>query len=119
MAGATLGDAGLDALFGTDPSPVMAAVSAPSGTYRRADGGVEVTGTWRYASGVRHADWVMLTALEAEAAAPNVRTADATIGTEWSVMALEGTGSVDVTTEAVFVPDPLVIDPLPGPLRGG
>ena len=62
MAGATLGDDGLDALFGTDPSPVMAAVSAPSGTYRRIDGGVEVTGTWKYASGVRHADWVMLTA---------------------------------------------------------
>ena len=46
MAGATLGDDGLDALFGTDPSPVMAAVSAPSGTYRRVAGGVEVTGTW-------------------------------------------------------------------------
>lgn len=124
MAGATLGDDGLDALFGTDPSPVMAAVSAPSGTYRRVDGGVEVTGTWKYASGVRHADWVMLTALEADATPSNVRivvvrTADAEIGTEWNVMALKGTGSVDVTVDAGFVPDALVIDPLAGPVRGG
>lgn len=124
MAGATLGDDGLDALFGTDPSPVMAAVSAPSGTYRRVDGGVEVTGTWKYASGVRHADWVMLTAFEADTAPPNVRivvvrTADAEIGTEWNVMALKGTGSVDVTVDAAFVPDALVIDPFAGTQRGG
>lgn len=124
MAGATLGDDGLAALFGTDPSPVMAAVSAPSGTYRRVDGGVEVTGTWKYASGVRHADWVMLTAFEADTAPPNVRivvvrTADAEIGTEWNVMALKGTGSVDVTVDAAFVPDALVIDPFAGTQRGG
>jgi alkylation response protein AidB-like acyl-CoA dehydrogenase len=124
MAGAILGDEGLDALFGNDPSPVMAAVSAPSGTYRRVDGGVEVTGTWKYASGVRHADWAMLTALEADSAAPSVRlvvvrTADATIGTDWNVMALKGTGSVDVTVDGAFVPDALVVDPMVGTLRGG
>lgn len=124
MAGAMLGEDGLDALFGTDPSPVMAAVSAPSGTYRRVDDGVEVTGTWKYASGVRHADWVMLTALEADTTPPNVRivvvrTADAEIGTEWNVMALKGTGSVDVTVDAAFVPDALVIDPFGGTQRGG
>lgn len=124
MAGATLGDDGLEALFGTDPCPVMAAVSAPSGTFRKVDGGVEVTGTWKYASGVRHADWVMLAALDADAPTPRVRiavvrTADATIGTEWNVMALKGTGSVDVTVDAGFVPDALVIDPSVGPLRGG
>ena len=124
MAGATLGDDGLDALFGTDPSPVMAAVSAPSGTYRRVAGGVEVTGTWKYASGVRHADWVMLTALEADTTPPEVRivvvrTCDAVIGTEWNVMALKGTGSVDVTVDGAFVPDALVIDPSAGTSRGG
>ncbi len=124
MAGATLGDDGLTALFGSDPSPVMAAVAAPSGTYRQVDGGVEVSGTWKYASGVRHADWVMLTALEADTTPPKVRivvvrTADAAIGTEWNVMALKGTGSVDVTVDAAFVPDALVIDPSVGPLRGG
>lgn len=124
MAGAALGDDGLAALFGSDPSPVMAAVAAPSGTYRQVDGGVEVTGTWKYASGVRHADWVMLTALEEDATSPSVRiavvrTADAVIGTEWNVMALKGTGSVDVTVDAAFVPDALVIDPFVGPLRGG
>ena len=83
-----------------------------------------MTGTWKYASGVRHADWVMLTALEADTTPPNVRivvvrTADADIGTEWNVMALKGTGSVDVTVDAAFVPDALVIDPFAGTQRGG
>ncbi len=124
MAGAMLGDDGLAALFGSDPSPVMAAVSAPSGTYRHVEGGVEVTGTWKYASGVRHADWAMLTALEADTKPANVRivivrTADAEIGTEWNVMALKGTGSVDVTVDSAFVPDALVADPFAGTLRGG
>ncbi|NDH84211.1 MAG: hypothetical protein EBY65_04900, partial [Acidimicrobiia bacterium] len=75
-------------------------------------------------SGVRHADWAMLTALEADSAAPSVRivvvrTADATIGTDWNVMALKGTGSVDVTVDGAFVPDALVVDPMVGTLRGG
>ena len=124
MAGALLDDDGVEALFGGGACPVMAAVSAPSGTYRVVEGGVEVTGTWKYASGVRHADWVMLAALEADVDQPGVRilvtrTADAAIGDEWNVMALKGTGSVDVTVDAGFVPQALVIDPFLGTRRGG
>lgn len=48
-----------------------------------------------------------------------VRTADAAIGAEWNAMALQGTGSVDITVDGAFVPDALVVDPMSGPVRGG
>ena len=123
MAGARLSDSGLDLLFGTDPVPFMAAVAAPTGTFSRVDGGVLVNGTWNYASGVKHADWAMLTMLEASGA-PEVllgvvKTKEAVIHGEWDVMALKGTGSVSITATDVFVPDALTINPLTGPLRGG
>lgn len=123
MAGSRLDDSGLDLVFGNDPSPFMAAVSAPTGKFTQVDGGVVVNGSWNYASGVRHADWVMVTAL-ANADKPSarlcvLRTADTEITGEWDVMALKGTGSVTVIARDVFVPDALVINPKDGPRRGG
>lgn len=123
MAGAKLSDAGLDLVFGTDPSPFMAAVAAPSGTFTPVDGGVLVNGTWNYASGVRHSQWAMVTAIE-KSERPSVklcvlRTSDAVISGEWNVMALKGTGSVSIIAKDVFVPHDLVIDPMTGVLRGG
>lgn len=125
MAGARLSDEGLEALFGVDPVPFMAAVSAPSGTFVRVDGGVLLSGTWRYASGVRHSDWAMLTAIEREATGRPavllgiVRTADAEVGGSWDVMALKGTGSVDITVREHFVPDALTVGVGQPPRRGG
>lgn len=123
MAGARLPDAGLEHVFGHDSAPFLAAVSAPTGTYTRVDGGVVVNGTWSYASGVRHSSWVMVTALQ-KGDVPAVRlcvlrTSDVEITGEWEVMALKGTGSVTVVAHDVFVPDELVINAKDDPLRGG
>ncbi len=123
MAGASLGEVGLEAVFGSNPSPIMAAVAAPSGTFERVDGGVRASGTWRYASGIRHADWVMLTAL-AGSGARGVRMVvvpvdAATVTDDWDVMALKGTGSMTARLDDVFVADELVIDPTADRRRGG
>jgi alkylation response protein AidB-like acyl-CoA dehydrogenase len=122
-AGSRLSDEGIDLLFGSDPSPFLAAVALPTGTFTRVDGGVLMNGTWNYASGVRHADWAMLTAIEA-AEQPTVtlaviRTADATVHGDWNVMALKGTGSVSITAKDVFVPTALTVDPMEPAKRGG
>lgn len=122
-AGSRLSEEGAELLFGSDPSPFLAAVAAPTGTFTHVDGGVLMNGTWNYASGVRHADWAMLTALEATGA-PEVilgiiRTAEATVHGEWNVMALKGTGSVSITAKDVFVPTALTVDPMQPPKRGG
>ena len=123
MAGARLSDEGLDMLFGADPVPFFAAVAAPTGTYTKVDGGITMNGTWNYASGVKHAGWAMLTALDASGA-PQVRMGvvsidDAVVHGDWDVMALKGTGSVSITVDGVFVPDALTFSPFDGPLRGG
>jgi len=122
-AGSRLSDDGIDLLFGSDPSPFLGAVALPTGTFTRVDGGVLMNGTWNYASGVRHADWAMLTAIEA-AEQPTVtlaviRTADATVHGDWNVMALKGTGSVSITAKDVFVPTALTVDPMEPAKRGG
>lgn len=123
MAGARLSEDGLNLLFGSDPVPFLAAVSAPTGTFGRVDGGIVLNGTWNYASGVKHAGWAMLAALDASGA-PDVRLAivriaDTTVHGEWDVMALKGTGSVSITVSDVFVPDALTVNPLEGNMRGG
>ena len=122
-AGSRLSDDGIDLLFGSDPSPFLAAVALPTGTFTRVDGGVLMNGTWNYASGVRHADWAMLTAIEAveqpSVTLAVIRTADATVHGDWNVMALKGTGSVSITAKDVFVPTALTVDPMEPPKRGG
>ena len=122
-AGSRLSDDGIDLLFGSDPSPFLAAVAIPTGTFTRVDGGVLMNGTWNYASGVRHADWAMLTAIEAveqpSVTLAVIRTADATVHGDWNVMALKGTGSVSITAKDVFVPTALTVDPMEPPKRGG
>ncbi len=122
-AGSRLSDDGIDLLFGSDPSPFLAAVAIPTGTFTRVDGGVLMNGTWNYASGVRHADWAMLTAIEAveqpSVTLAVIRTADATVHGDWNVMALKGTGSVSITAKDVFVPTALTVDPMGPPKRGG
>lgn len=124
MAGARLGRAGLDIVFGDNPAPIMAAVSAPSGTFLSVDGGIRLSGTWKYASGVKHSDFALLTAMESGAETPRVRigivpTRDARVDGDWDVMALKGTGSFTIHVDDVFVPDSMVIDPSVAPLRGG
>ena len=122
-AGSRLSDEGIDLLFGSDPSPFLAAVAIPTGTFTRVDGGVLMNGTWNYASGVRHADWAMLTAIEAveqpSVTLAVIRTADATVHGDWNVMALKGTGSVSITAKDVFVPTALTVDPMEPAKRGG
>ena len=122
-AGSRLSDEGINLLFGSDPSPFLAAVALPTGTFTRVDGGVLMNGTWNYASGVRHADWAMLTAIEAveqpTVTLAVIRTADATVHGDWNVMALKGTGSVSITAKDVFVPTALTVDPMEPAKRGG
>lgn len=123
MAGARLSESGLDAVFGNDAAPTMGACSAPTGTFEHAPGGVVTTGVYRYVSGARHADWVMLSAIR-DGDRPEVRMMmlrpdDITLDDNWDVIALRGTGSVNVTTNEAFVPSHLVADPLLGRQRGG
>ena len=123
MAGARLNDLGIDTVFGSGAVPFFAAVAAPSGQFISVEGGIELSGTYRYASGATHAEWFLFTGIESSEQ-PSVRLAcvaaqDVTLGDDWDVMALKGTGSVDATLDSVFVPEHLLADPFVPPERGG
>ncbi|MEY4391941.1 MAG: hypothetical protein RLZZ544_650 [Actinomycetota bacterium] len=123
MSAARLCDEGLATVFPAGAVPFMAAVAAPTGTHVRTDDGIVLTGTWHYASGVTHAEWVLLVSLPADGKgaplAAAVRTADLQVSGTWDVMALKGTGSLTVSCTSLAVPAALTYSPVGEPLRGG
>ena len=105
MAAATLPEAGVEQLFATD-SPLFAAVSAPTGKSTRVDGGYRVSGRWSYASGVHVAEWVLLMTICSDPLGPVFAVlprSEVELHDDWHVAALQGTGSVDVIVDDVFV----------------
>ena len=123
IVGALYHESCLDEVFGSNPAPFLAGVATPAGAFDFVEGGLHATGTYRYASGVRHADWIMVPATESGGSGTIrllVIPADETnISGDWDVMALKGTGSVNVELDDTFVPAHRTVDPLIGPQRGG
>ncbi len=113
MVGATLPEAGLAQVFAED-SPLFAGVSAPSGKSRAVDGGFRVSGRWAYGSGVHIADWVLLATVCDEPSGARyvlLPRDQVELHDDWHVTALQGTGSVDISVDDVFVPQELTADP--------
>ena len=113
MLGAALSDEGLEQVFAQD-SPLVAAVTAPSGRSKRVDGGVRVSGRWAYASGAEVSDWALLMTIAEDPPAPLgvvVPTSALKFHDDWHVAALQGSGSVDVSLDDQFVPEALTVNP--------
>ncbi len=96
------------------PPPTAAAPLAPTGSITRAGDGWEVTGRWEWATGVHHAPWVMVHAIEVGPGAPTdtIATRFALLPTEavavddvWHTSGMRATGSDTVVAAAVAVPD--------------
>lgn len=105
--GAYMPDSTVDIVF-ADGVPICAGVAAPAGRAEPADGGYRISGTWKFASGIRHAEWVFLSTLvEGDPSRPlmaAVRTSNCDIHDSWHVLGLKGTGSCDFSLVDVFVP---------------
>ncbi|MEU4657581.1 hypothetical protein AB0G32_27205 [Streptomyces sp. NPDC023723] len=105
-----------DEVFGADPGAKLASVFAATGTAVRADGGFLLTGSWPYATGILHDDWVILVAREVDAAGEPVGglsllvpAADLTIEDTWHTVGMRATGSHTVVLRDTFVPAHRVI----------
>jgi len=117
------------------PAPIVAGSMAPAGRGEIVDGGFRVSGRWPFSSGCRHADWLMGGFIETRegrpqtdpSGAPRMRVAffpaaDAEVIDTWHVAGLRGTGSHDIQTSELFVPQAFTAVPyseparLPGPL---
>jgi 3-hydroxy-9,10-secoandrosta-1,3,5(10)-triene-9,17-dione monooxygenase len=97
-------------VWGQDNKTLICSSTMPAGKAIAIDGGFRLTGHWRYASACEHSDWALLGGmLHAENAAPDwhffvVPRRDYRIRDNWQVAGLQGTGSIDVILDDVFVP---------------
>jgi 3-hydroxy-9,10-secoandrosta-1,3,5(10)-triene-9,17-dione monooxygenase len=108
---AVLDDRAAHDVWGADSSTLVCSSLMPAGKATAADGGYRLSGHWHYASGCAHGDWALLGAMVASAAGgppegriflvprQDYRTVDS-----WHVSGLQGTGSIDVLVDDVFVP---------------
>ena len=97
-------------VWGRDTSVLICSSTMPAGKATAVDGGFRLGGHWRYASGCEYCDWALLGGMvHSESAPPDwrfflvPRPQYKTIDT-WQVAGLQGTGSIDVILDDVFVP---------------
>lgn len=99
-----------DDLWAERPYVVMPCPLAPTGTATPVSGGYNMTGRWQWATGVQHADWVMVNTLVVRDGDPESRyclapLSDVTVDDVWHTSGMRGTGSNDIVADQVFVPE--------------
>ena len=98
-------------VWGDDASTLICSSTMPAGKATAVDGGFRLTGHWRYASGCEHCGWALLGGMvHADHAPPDWRffvvpRQDYRTIDNWQVAGLQGTGSIDVILDDVFVPN--------------
>ncbi|WP_317452078.1 MULTISPECIES: acyl-CoA dehydrogenase family protein [unclassified Streptomyces] len=102
-------------LWGDSPDTrIAAAVVPPAGRLTRVPGGWRLSGEWAFASGIEHAEWVLLASLDhTGTGAPAYRVLAVPrervrVKETWDAVGLRATGSHSVVideAEAVFVPE--------------
>ena len=113
---AYLPQAAIDEMWSAGRIPTAAAVIMP-GKGSRVAGGFEVSGTWSWASGVRHAEWIGVHILidSGADAPPESRLAffparDIAIDDNWYMSGLKGTGSCNFSIDKKFVREDFTFD---------
>jgi len=108
-AGSYLGETAIKELFGNGRCPVIAGQGTAPGKAKSVDGGYLLTGSWSFASGLRHGDHIHTLGIigetgEARIFVVPVEKAELFLDS-WDVMGLRGTGSIDYTITDAFVPE--------------
>ncbi len=121
-AGAFLADHAVAEIFGEGKRPCIAGQGTRPGSARQVDGGLSLSGSWSFGSGLLHSNYVHSLAIVEETGEPRICVTpieQATLLGNWDVMGLQGTGSIDYSMDGVFVPDgwshfAVTTDPLRG-----
>ena len=113
---AYLPDEAIEQMWAAGRIPTAAGLVMP-GSARQVDGGYRVDGRWSWASGVRHAEWIGVHVLVADAEHGHRRSrfamlpaSEVEIHDNWYVAGLKGTGSCDITVHERFVPEHMTFD---------
>jgi indole-3-acetate monooxygenase len=122
-AGSYLDDAAVKELFSGPRMPVIAGQGTRPGTATPQDGGISLSGSWSFASGIKHGTHIHTLGIigtTGEARIFVLPVEKAVLIDNWDVMGLRGTGSIDYRIDSAFVPEgythPALTDK---PLRGG
>jgi alkylation response protein AidB-like acyl-CoA dehydrogenase len=122
--GAYLADSAVKELFGGDRLPVIAGQGTRPGTAIPEKGGFRLSGSWSFASGIKHGTHIHTLGLiqgTNEARIFVLPVTEATlIESSWDVMGLRATGSIDYKIDGAFVPEGFTHGALTvTPKRGG
>lgn len=100
-----------DEVWGERPDTLVASSYAPMGRLTPVADGYELSGRWSFSSGIEHADWALLGAMQVGARGEPVDfitvlvpRRDLEVVRVWNATGLRGTASDDVVVEDVFVP---------------
>ena len=105
---AFLDDTAVAELFGGERLPVIAGQGTRPGTAVPQDGGFLLSGSWSFASGIKHGTHIHTLGVIQGTGEPRIFVLPverATLVDNWDVLGLRGTGSIDYTIDAVFVPE--------------
>jgi len=120
MVAGYMPEAGAREIF-SDPCAPRSLVAEPAGAAVTVDRGLRVSGRWRFASGITHADWLVAGCIMMEDGQPRMTphgpdivhvflpVSDVQIHDTWHVSGLCGTGSHDVSCADVFVPEQRIL----------
>ena len=101
-------EAAQEEVFGNGRDGLVAGTLSWQGAAKAVDGGYRVDGRWQFASGVDHAEWVMVGCADADTHGPGVHVViprnEIEVDDTWYVMGLKGTGSKDLVAHDLFVP---------------
>ena len=100
---------------GAFPYIIAPGVTNPPGKAIPVDGGYQLTGSWKWGTGVMHADWVLLSGAIPGEKPPRmlffaVPAGEVAVLDTWHVDGMIGTGSNDISATEVFVPTHRVMD---------
>jgi indole-3-acetate monooxygenase len=105
---AYLGEEAVGELFGHDRLPVIAGQGTRPGRAVPRNGGYALSGSWSFASGIRHGTHIHTLGVIEGVGEPRIFVLPverATLIDNWDVLGLRGTGSIDYTTDNVLVPE--------------
>ena len=95
-------------IFADSPSPFAPAPLAPTGSATPVDGGFRISGRWEWATGIAHADWVMVHAIQTDPVFAThfvlLRPDEVEVDDVWFTSGMRATGSNTVQVIDRFVP---------------
>ncbi|HEX7079543.1 MAG TPA: acyl-CoA dehydrogenase family protein [Gammaproteobacteria bacterium] len=105
---AYLGDEAVEELFSGARLPVIAGQGTRPGKAVPHDGGFLLSGSWSFASGIKHGTHIHTLGIIEGTGEPRIfvlPVEQATLIDNWDVLGLRATGSIDYTIESVHVPE--------------